>query len=251
MTQSKTKILAEFTQVSRVLLSDHIVEQIADLISRGVLKPGDRIPSEGQLCRQFGVGRSSVGEALRSLSTMGVLESRMGRGTFVREDSERFMERGFQWGLLLNPKIAEDLMEARLMLESQTAYLAAIKSTEEDVEQAQEAICGMEAATSEPQQYGKHDLRFHMIIAAATKNSILLNLLSATQGYLQAGICEALAGSPATVSRKRARLSITEHKAILLALKRRDPEGARSAMAAHILSASEDVKKHLATRQHE
>src|SRR3989442_15385329 len=108
----------EFKRVQRTSLSDHIVEQISGLIARGTLKPGDRIPSEKQLCRQFGVGRTSVREALRSLSVMGVLESHMGDGTFVAGDAPRFMKRSFQWGLLLNPKIVEDLVDTRLMLES-------------------------------------------------------------------------------------------------------------------------------------
>src|SRR2546425_12269276 len=108
--------------ISPLSLSDEIVEQIIDLISRGILRPGDRIPSEKQLCQQFGVGRTSVREALRSLSVMGVLESHMGAGAFVAGDGSRFLERSFQWGLALNPKIAEDLVETRLMLEQHTAY---------------------------------------------------------------------------------------------------------------------------------
>src|SRR5581483_1843497 len=93
----------EFTRVPRLSLSDHIVEQIAELIARGALEPGDRIPSEKQLCEKFGVGRTSVREALRSLSVMGVLQSHMGDGTFVATDASRFLERSFHWGLLLYP----------------------------------------------------------------------------------------------------------------------------------------------------
>src|SRR5690349_19520406 len=125
MPQKQTDPEPEFKRVERGTLSDHIVEQIAELISRGALKPGDRMPSEKQLCEKFGVGRTSVREALRSLSVMGVLESHMGDGTFVASDASRFLERSFQWGLLLNPKVVADLIETRLMLESQNAYLAA------------------------------------------------------------------------------------------------------------------------------
>src|SRR4029453_9481397 len=89
----------EFTRVPRLSLSDHIVEQIAEFISRGTLKPGDRMPSEKQLCERFGVGRTSVREALRSLAGMGVLESHAGDGTFVTRDSTRQLERVFQWDL--------------------------------------------------------------------------------------------------------------------------------------------------------
>src|SRR2546427_8600018 len=158
----------EFPRVARASLSDHIVEQITGLISRGALRPGDRIPSEKQLCLQFGVGRTSVREALRSLSVMGVLKSHMGDGTFVTDDAT-FLERSFQWGLLLNSKIVEDLIETRLMLESHTAYLAAAKATAEDLEQAREAVRRMQASLADPAQYLEHDLQFHLTIARATQ----------------------------------------------------------------------------------
>src|SRR5690348_11479615 len=120
MIQRQSEPQPEFKRVPRASLSDHIVKQMADLISRGALKAGARIPSEKQLCHQFGVGRTSVREALRSLSAMGVLETRMGEGTFVAGDAGCALERSFQWGLLMNPKTVEDLVETRLMLESHT-----------------------------------------------------------------------------------------------------------------------------------
>jgi GntR family transcriptional repressor for pyruvate dehydrogenase complex len=244
MLQRQTEAQREFTRVPRASLSDRIVDQITDLISRGALKAGERIPSEKQLCLQFGVGRTSVREALRSLSAMGVLETRMGDGTFVAEDSSHVLERSFQWGLLMNPKLVEDLVETRLMLESHTAYLAAAKATPEDLEQAQSAIQKMAASLDEPEQYLEHDLQFHLTIARATQNSILQSLLSTTRGYLQAWIRQTLAASAAT----RARLSITEHKRILRALRNRDSSAARQAMAAHILSSSADLKNRLPGR---
>jgi GntR family transcriptional repressor for pyruvate dehydrogenase complex len=229
-----------FTRVPRRSLSDHIVEQIAELISRKTLKPGDRIPSEKQLCEQFGVGRTSVREALRSLSVMGVLESHMGDGTFVASNASLFLERSFHWGLLLNPKVVEDLIETRLMLESHTAFLAAMKASPSDLEQMAEAVRLMEVQVDDPTRYLESDLRFHLTIATATQNSILQSLLSTTRGYLQAWIQETLARPE--VADKRARLSIAEHKRILRALKNKDGEAARQAMAAHILSSSADLK---------
>lgn len=248
MIPRQTESLPAFTRVLRASLSDHIIEQITDLLARGVLKPGDRIPSEKQLCLRFGVGRTSVREALRSLAVMGVLEAHMGDGTFVTEDASRFMERSFQWGLMLNPRLVENLVETRLMLESHTAFLAAAKSTAEDLEQVRESILQMEGSIADPAQYLEHDLQFHLTIAKATQNSILQSLLSTTRGYLQAWIRETLAQSTGDAAGKRARLSIAEHKRILRALKNRDADGARQAMAAHILSSSADLKKTLTAR---
>ena len=240
MLQAQMEAGLEFTRVPRLSLSDHIVEQIADQIARGALKPGDRIPSEKQLCEQFGVGRTSVREGLRSLSVMGVLESHMGEGTFVASNADRFLERSFHWGLLLNPKLVEDLIETRLMLESHTAFLAATKADQVDLTRIAEAIRLMETNVGEPGQYLESDLQFHLTIARATQNSILQNLLTTTRGYLQAWIRETLAGPD--IAEKRARLSIAEHKRILRALKNKDADAARQAMAAHILSSSADLR---------
>ena len=246
--QRQTDSTPEFTRVARASLSDHIVEQISGTIGRGGLKPGDRIPSEKQLCTQFGVGRTSVREALRSLSAMGILESRMGEGTFVAEDTGRFIERSFEWGLLLNPKVVEDLIETRLMLESHTAYLAAAKATGADLKDAEAAVRRMKGSIEDPAAYLESDLQFHRTIARATQNSILQSLLSTTRGYLQVWIRETLAQPSPGGREKRARLSIAEHRRILRALENRDGEGARQAMAAHILSSSADLRRRVSHR---
>ncbi len=240
MLQKQTESTPGFVRVPRRSLSDHIVEQIADLISRETLKPGDRIPSEKQLCLQFGVGRTSVREALRSLSVMGVLESHMGDGTFVASNASSFLERSFHWGLLLNPKVVEDLIETRLMLESHTAFLAATKASRSDLEGIAESVRLMETHIGDPEQYLESDLQFHLTIAKATQNSILQSLLSTTRGYLQAWIRKTLARPD--MADKRARLSIAEHKRILRTLRNKDAEAARQAMAAHILSSSADLQ---------
>ena len=136
-------------------LSDHIVEQIAESIARGVLKPGDRIPSEKQLCEKFGVGRTSVREGLALAFRDGCAESHMGDGTFVSRDASRFLERSFQWGLLLNPKLVEDLIETRLMLESHNAFLAAAKAGQEDLVRMAETVRLMEAPWAIPNNISK------------------------------------------------------------------------------------------------
>jgi len=78
--------------VARTSLSEEIIAQIMDLIQRNVLRPGDRLPPERELCKRFGVGRSSLREALRSLSAMGVVEGRVGEGTFVN-DNQQFVQK--------------------------------------------------------------------------------------------------------------------------------------------------------------
>ena len=243
-------MIENLKRVSRVSVSDEIVDQLIDLISRGVLKPGQRMPSEKQLSQQFGVGRTSVREALRSLSATGIVESRPGEGSFVSEDSSKYLEKTLQWGLLLDRKVLEDLIETRLMLESHTSFLAAQKASRNDLNEISSTIERMEELTADPDQYLEFDLRFHLAIAQATQNSILRQLLSMTRGYLQVWIKETLSETPASESGLRAKLSIAEHRKIFLTLEQRKAEQAREAMTEHILSSSADLRTHVAARDH-
>lgn len=228
--------------VHRNSLSDEIVEQIIDLISRGVLKPGDRLPSEKELCLRFGVGRTTIREALRSLAVMRILDGRVGEGTFVSTDNRKYLEKALQWGLLIDRKSVNDLVETRLMLESQTAYAAAARATEENLQEIEEALEGMRRTLDRAEEYLEHDLRFHLAIARATQNQILFNLLSMTRGYLQTWIGESLAKPSIRKIRARAESSVREHQKILQALRKHKPEDARQAMTEHILSSSIDLQ---------
>jgi GntR family transcriptional repressor for pyruvate dehydrogenase complex len=228
--------------VARASLSDNIVDQILGLISRGVLKPRDQIPSEKQLCQQFGVGRTSVREALRSLSIMGILRSQAGEGTFVAEDGSKYVEKSLQWSLLLTRKAIDDLIETRMTLESQTTFLAAQRASEADLQEMAEAIAGMARSIRQPEAYLEFDLLFHMAIARASQNSILSQLLGMIRGYLQTWIQQILTVPTSREAELRARKSVTEHRAILAALKRRSAEEARKAIIEHLQSSSRDLR---------
>ena len=229
--------------VARTSVSDEIIAQIVDLIARGELEPGQRLPAERELCKQFGVGRTSLREALRSLAVMGILDGRVGEGTFVSADNEKHLANVLQWGLLLDRKRVQDLIETRLMLETQTAFLAAQRATEADLAELSTTLEGMAGALDQPDQYLGFDVQFHLCIARATHNSILYSLLGMIRNYLQEWIEGSLAEPAAEVGR-RARLSLQEHEKIVAALRRGRAEEARQAMSAHILSSSVDLRAH-------
>ena len=235
--------MKEMKHDTRTSVSDGIVEQVVDLISRDVLKPGDRLPSERELCKRLGVGRSSLREALRSLAVMGIIDGRVGDGTFVSDSNKRYLEKTLQWGLLLDRKRVQDLIETRLMLESQTAFLAAQRVTPENIEAIEETLRGMEASIGEPEKYLEFDLQFHLTIARATQNSILYSLLSMIRGYLQEWIKGSLTEPSTTQTETRAKLSLQEHQKILDALRKGEADQAQQAMMAHILSSSVDLQR--------
>ena len=238
------EVAEQLRPIPKNSVSDEIVNQLIDLISRKVLKPGDRLPSERQLCEKFGVGRTSVREALRSLSVMGILMGRVGDGTFVSEN-DSYLERTFEWGFALDPKQVEDLIETRLMLESNTALWAAERSTNENLVAIKSALEGMHAEIDRPNEFLEYDINFHLEIARAAQNSILYNLVRTTRHYLQQWIKGSLE-TASSQAKDRACLSVAQHREIFAALTEKNPNMARECMRSHILSSSKDFQSRLA-----
>ncbi len=224
-------------------ISDEIVDQLVDLIGRNELSPGERLPPERDLCRHFGVGRTSLREALRSLATLGIVEGRVGEGTFISEDSSRHLEKSLQWGILLDDKGVEDLIETRLMLECQTAESAAQRATTEDIRFIGETLSDLETALRSQERFLAADLTFHLGIANASQNGILANMVSLTRNYLQQWIVQSLDDPSSPDGERRAHLSLEEHRAILAAIEARDPRLAREHMRLHIASSSRGLKR--------
>jgi GntR family transcriptional repressor for pyruvate dehydrogenase complex len=174
------------------------------------------------------------------------LQSRNGEGTYVSEDNSAILRKTLQWSLLLEPKVLDDLMETRLTLECETAAFAALRASPEQMQEMEEGIKGMERSVANPSEYLEYDLKFHLAIAAAAQNSILYPLLTMIRGYLQTWIREALGSQNELDSRQRAQLSVAEHRTILAAVQKHDPDEARRAMAAHIHSSSMDLRRRAA-----
>ena len=154
-----------------------------------------------------------------------------------------------QWGLLLDRKKVQDLIETRLMLESQTAFLAAGRATKDDLVEIDETLQGMEETLGQPEQYLEFDLRFHLLIARATQNTILYSMLSTTRSYLQEWIKSSLARPAGQGGSARAIRSLQEHEQIVAALHNGAEEEAREAMAGHILSSSVDMQTQVIDRE--
>jgi GntR family transcriptional repressor for pyruvate dehydrogenase complex len=238
--EAKVHEIPALQPVRRRSLSDDIIDQLVDLIARDELIPGQRIPSERELSRQLGVGRASLREALRSLAVMGIIEGRVGEGTFISKDSARYLEKSLRWGLLLDPKEIDDLIETRMLLETQTASFAAERATPDDLERLKATLSALEFALDDADRFLQEDLAFHLAIASASQNQMLHHLLQLTRQHLQAWITRSLENPP-TSSDARARLSLRQHQDIHASIEARDPEAAASAMRRHLLSSSQGL----------
>jgi GntR family transcriptional repressor for pyruvate dehydrogenase complex len=219
--------------VSKTSISDEIVEQIMGLIESGELQPGQRLPSERDLCVQFGAGRSSLREALRCLSIVGVLHARVGEGTSVAVDSGKFLGKILQWRLITEQQNIENLMQVRIALEGLTAANVAVHGTAEDLRLLKTHLDKMRAALNDRKRFTELDLEFHIALAKASGNSLAMDLISMIRGQLARALSRVL------VLPNARPLSLEEHLLIVKNIRVRDPEGARNAMDIHLHAALE------------
>jgi DNA-binding FadR family transcriptional regulator len=214
--------------VSRATLPQEIVKALTDLIMKGVWKPGDLIPSEKELALRFGVGRSTVREAVKSLVVIGVLEARAGEGSFVREATSELLSGAFRWGLLLGERNLDDLVDVRVLVEVECARRAARRRDSELLRQLFDSIREMRARQTDHEAFKDTDTRFHLAIAHAAQNAIFENIGTTIQSIVRIWY-------PKTYYIPETKgLTIAEHRAIAGAIEARDSDAAGDAMRAHL-----------------
>lgn len=217
--------------VERTSISDEIVEQILALIASGDLKPGQRLPSERELCKNFNAGRSSLREALRCLSIVGVLTARVGEGTSVAPSGGKFLGKIVEWRIITEKHDIEDMMQVRIALEGVTAASAAMLGSEEDIAKLQTMISRMEAALNNEKAFAALDLEFHILLATISKNFLIYDLVAMIRGQLEKMLQKVLL-LPNAIP-----LTFKEHVTICNAIRKHDPEAASEAMRKHLESA--------------
>ena len=219
-------------------LYEQIVQQVEESIQKGSLKTGDKLPPERELAQQFGVSRTAVREAVKALREKGFVEAYPGRGTFIMETSahpirlslDRMVKAGQAEG-------SRYLTEVREMMEPEIAALAAERAEAEDLAAMHESFEVMERAKRDPDAFIEADLDFHLALAEAAANPIILSLIDSIVGLLREqrmGIFQ-VEGGP-----ERGQY---HHKKILDAVEHRDAAGAREAMKAHMRQVREDSRK--------
>jgi GntR family transcriptional regulator, transcriptional repressor for pyruvate dehydrogenase complex len=168
-------------------LANAICEYLEDRILAGKLKSGDKLPSDRNLAILFNVGRTSIREALKVLSVLGLINILPGQGTFIASDSSDFFLTPLSWTFLLGEKNLEQVISVRNVLEIESARLAATKATTEDLETLKEIFQKSKKAYLESnfQQFLDLDLDFHLTIAQCSHNLILYNLLQTSRKLIK------------------------------------------------------------------
>lgn len=227
--------LTAYRPIARQKTYELVAEQLIELIGSRRLRPGDVLPPERELVESYGVGRSSVREALRMLESRGLIESR-GNGSFAVAELRYLLDRSFDLLVTVEEADHSELFEVRRILEGEAAAIAASRRTRDQLNVIGETIGEMERGLSSQERFITADLHFHLAVAEATSNRVIVHLMHAIRSLLQRSLASAydIQGSP-----ERA---IEMHRLILEALEDRRPEEARQLMQEHVARVERDIR---------
>ncbi len=221
-----------FKPVATKSLAEAVAEQLMTLIAKGHLKPGDRLPTEPEMMAQFGVGRSTLREAVKSLVVAGLLETRRSAGTFVSESYTDFLSQRLNWGMVFIKQELRHIIEVRCALEEQAAALAAEYATDAQKVHLAQLVAVIGEQGIAPEQAVENDIAFHIAIAEASNNPLLLNLLLSLRqilhGYIKSGYTRR-----GYASQVDAEEMVNMHRPILQAIQAGQPDAAKQAMRVH------------------
>ena len=215
-------------------LSDVIEQRLEHLIFEGTLRPGEKLPPERELAKQFDVSRPSVREAIQTLEAKGLLSRRQGGGTFVQKQMWQSFSDPLAELLTGNPESQLDLLETRHALEGIAAYYAALRGTEEDIERIRQSYELIKTAQQSGDLNAESDavLQYQLIVTEAAHNVVLLHLLRCMVPMLEQNIRQ---NFEFLYTRKEMYNAVSEHREqIFSAIVAREPEKAREASHRHL-----------------
>ncbi len=231
-----------YQEIQHGRLYEQIVDQIEKRILNGDLEPGDKLPSEPELAKQFCVSRTAIREAMKALTQKGLVVVQPGRGTYVidstssamRDSIDLFVRIGSIEGIV-------DLLGVREILEPEIASLAANRALPDQIAEMTEAVEAMDNAINNPEAFIEADLDFHLALARATHNTLIPVLIDSLVVLLREHRKRA-ASVKGGIERSQ-----PYHKAILKAVIEKDAELARDTMRRHLIQARNEIESTLIT----
>jgi GntR family transcriptional repressor for pyruvate dehydrogenase complex len=221
-------------------LAQGVVEALSGRIRAGEYKPGDKLPPEAAIMGEYGVSRTVVREAISQLQAGGLAETRHGIGTFVLTPPQPSL--GIVADSVVTVRDVLAILELRISMETEAAWLAASRRSEEQAAQLGDALGEMQAALRTGRSFVEADVRFHRLIAESTCNPYFVDLLGQLGNAI---IPRARLNTPGLGADKPAdyleRVN-REHEDIYRAILRQDPEAARAAMRTHLSNSRERLR---------
>jgi GntR family transcriptional regulator, transcriptional repressor for pyruvate dehydrogenase complex len=223
-----------FEPIQRNQLHDEVVKQLRDSIDSGALKPGERLPSERDLAGALEVSRNVLREALRVLEATGLVFTKPGIGRVVRQ-----LEAGHPRGNSLTDSLElatiDEVLETRVILECEIVRLACERRSDSEAERVLRAAA--------EQDTWQDNLRFHVLIAECTHNTVLESLVFEHMDRLNR-----LGQRDRYYSPEDARILLSEHTEIAMAIQKQDPESGSNSMRRHIIDTRERIARASASR---
>lgn len=220
--------LRSIVPIPRSTLAEAAFEKLISHVVSGDWKAGDRIPPERELCQQLGIARTSLREALKAMELVGMLDSRVGDGTFVCERTQ-FLSRPLLWAFAGADHLElREIMEARTLLEEDLAGLAAERASAAEIEEIGQHVRLMRECIANGTSILDADMKFHLAVATAGHNHLLKNAVQLLRNMMLQWIHFKLLipNVPSKVLKR--------HEAIYQAISNRDAERARAAMRKHL-----------------
>ena len=226
-----------FGTVTREAVPQQIVSRLLDLIQQRHLGPGDRLPAERELAASMGVSRSSLREALRALTVLGVTEMRHGTGTYVSSLEPELLVRPLSFVLSLSEQASDQLFEARRVVEPAMAALAASRIDDATLERLDGCVARGRDCIGDATAFMETDLELHDAIRVAAENAVLGRFMESIRALGLAS--RRRTGSLRAVQEQ----TVKDHRAIVRALRARDPEGASTAMLRHLVNVERNARE--------
>lgn len=219
----------EFVPIVKTTSAQQVAQQLLSMIRRGLLKPGDQLPTERELIESLGVGRSTIREGLQILSTLNIVQASPGHGTFIKAPKTEDVLRVEQIGFLINNVVALDLLEARELIEPQSVRLACIRANPEDLAPIERLLDDHRAALDRGLPTDEHAAKFHVLLAEATRNQVFVTFMGSILDLLRAR------GRTGRLSDELRETELAEHREILRLVRARDQQAAADYVTGHIV----------------
>jgi GntR family transcriptional repressor for pyruvate dehydrogenase complex len=215
-------------QIETSTLVDRVTDEIRRMILSGEIEPGEFLPTRKELAAQFDVGLSTVHEAIQALTAVGMLESRPGKGTWVRDDMDTLIHPA-----AVKTRLGElddqQIYDARSVIEIALTEFAAQRATPEDIERIGATLRALEAAVQDDEAFVEADLEFHLAVAKAGRNELLEQFYHLSRKLL-AEVIAAMMGRVPGVKEDSIRLQ----RVIAQAIEQHDAQKARLAAVDHM-----------------
>jgi GntR family transcriptional repressor for pyruvate dehydrogenase complex len=226
-------------QIRKTKIYKDIVNQLKTLILSGRLKEGNRLPTEREFAKQFGVSRVTVRQALTVLHEMGFVESRPGGGTFVSQGIRERILNPITATLLAEKELLDEPLEVRNLIEPQITRLAALRATGKNIRELERILTLQESKAHDGLPITEEDTLFHEAIAKSAGNSILIKLIQSLHHHLRASREQSLM-TPSGNQR-----SISDHREIVAAIASKNSQAAYNAMVKHLSNVEQLISQSL------